>query len=225
MFWRLEILILLFLDYGISIPNRIFRFFSCLMGFRKFHGRHKLIRRLAGSFLLLLDITPVPWLMEWLGNVFKRQARRMTREEITMAFDIFGPTVPYHLCTFDPASFFVKKKLATAYTFLHTINFAVSMPSETMIHELVHIWQYHRFGSIYLSEAIWAQRWGGGYNYGGYDALVKNRGAGLSAFNMEQQAEIVEDYFRFKNDIPMQWSTRGPEIENVLEIYILQLKV
>jgi hypothetical protein len=61
---------------------------------------------------------------------------------------------------------------------------------------MTHIWQYKKHGSCYITEALYAQRWGGGYNYGGEAALLKNSNVGMKAFNFEQQAEIVEDYYR-----------------------------
>ena len=47
-----------------------------------------------------------------------------------------------------------------------------------------------------MMEALYAQRWGGGYNYGGIAALSQHQDKGMMAFNFEQQAEIVEDYFK-----------------------------
>jgi hypothetical protein len=96
----------------------------------------------------------------------------------------------------DPSSWPVKKGKAMAYVTLHTINFEKSIPDHILAHEMTHIWQYRKHGSIYITEALYAQRWGGGYDYGGLEGLKANAEKGLKAFNFEQQAEIVEDFFK-----------------------------
>jgi hypothetical protein len=125
----------------------------------------------------------------------------------------------------DPASIPAKKKWTVAYTMLHTINYDGSIPNETFVHELVHVWQYRREGSLYISESIWAQKWGGGYNYGGIAELQQKQMKGLSAFNFEQQGEIVEDYYRLKNNLPLQWSANEPGLEELLNSYIQKLSI
>ena len=149
----------------------------------------------------------------------------MESDELKMASDVFGKSMPLKLIGIDPGSILINRFQAYAYVTLHTINHRKRLLPQTFIHELVHIWQYRKHGAIYMSECIWAQHWGGGYNYGGILPLKNNADKkGLAAFNYEQQAEIVEDYFRLKNDLPLQWSAWDVEIEKVLEKYILQLR-
>ena len=76
-----------------------------------------------------------------------------------------------------------------------------------------------------MSESIWAQWWGGGYNYGGLEALIKHKDDGLKAFNYEQQACIIEEYFRLKHNIPLQWTRQAPELEELLEGYCREVRV
>ena len=116
----------------------------------------------------------------------------MSVEEIRVAQSVFGDRIAFRRVSMDPASLPVRKQKASAYVSFHTINFDQTIPFHTLIHELMHVWQYEQYGSVYISEAIWAQKWGGGYNYGGLAALeLYSQGKGLHAFNFEQQAEVI----------------------------------
>jgi len=170
--------------------------------------------------LLIVDLTPLSLLYETIMDVIKTRSRALSAEEIKIAQSVFGVSVPLQLVTMDPTSLPVKQKRASAYVSFHTINFDEELPPQTFTHELMHVWQYERYGSVYISEALWAQRWGGGYDYGGLEPLVHySQGKGLSAFNFEQQADIIEDYYRWTTGMPLQWALNVPGIGVVLEKY------
>ena len=96
-----------------------------------------------------------------------------------------------------------------------------SLDDETLIHELSHVWQYGKVGAIYIPDALTSQHGAGvpgkedayppgigiagdkGYQYGGFIELEKriNNGQKLSSFNYEQQASIIEDYYKIREDI------------------------
>jgi hypothetical protein len=154
----------------------------------------------------------------------KVRTRPLTQQEIEIADSIFKNSIPLNLCGMDPSSIAVRKKITVAYTSLHTINFDKKIDDSTFIHELMHIWQYRKYGSLYISESIWAQRWGGGYNYGGMETLKRNLSSGLAAFNFEQQAEIVEDFYRLKNQIRPQWISSNEDGSGILETYVGEIK-
>ncbi len=90
-----------------------------------------------------------------------------------------------------------------AFATWHTVN----LPSKgvddipLIVHELVHIYQYERVGSLYIGQGLWAQVRQGraAYDYGGPDGLKADRAAGkhLNDYNREQQCQIVQDYFSF----------------------------
>ena len=65
-----------------------------------------------------------------------------------------------------------------------------------LVHELVHVLQHERLGSVYIPQCLHAQRTEG-YGYGGAEGLREARGQGkrLCDFNREQQAQIAEDYY------------------------------
>lgn len=223
MAWRVQIFFLRFLDYLFHIPLRIWRFLKFLFYF-PFRGKHKFLRWLTGSFLLMVDITPVPFLLESILDWVKIKTRPLNGREIELAHSVFGSAIPLRLIGADPYSIPARKKMTVAFTSLHTINFNGTIPEQTFIHELVHIWQYRKYGSVYISESLWAQRWGGGYDYGGFDSLKLHYPAGLSSFNFEQQADIVEDYFRLKNKLHLQWTLHDPQVEPLLDYYANQVK-
>lgn len=68
-----------------------------------------------------------------------------------------------------------------------------------VVHELTHVYQYHRVGSRYLGEAIYQliKTKRNCYDYGSIRGLEQAAAAGkqFSGFNREQQAQIVQDYF------------------------------
>ena len=86
------------------------------------------------------------------------------------------------------------------------INSWGEMHDDVFIHELVHVWQYERFGAMYIAKALLAQR-EEGYNYGGRSRLAKARelGGKLTDFNFEQQADIVMDYYRLITGRSVRW--------------------
>lgn len=73
-----------------------------------------------------------------------------------------------------------------------------------MIHELTHVYQFESIGSIYMYEAIRAQRSKEGYTYGEdnkeWEQLVEDRkedNMRFENYNREQQASIIEHYYRY----------------------------
>lgn len=178
---------------------------------------------MAAIFLLFVDITPIALLIETFMDLVKVRTRSLSSHEKEIALSVFGNNMPLYLCGVDPASIPARKKITVAFTSLHTINFDKSITDETFVHELVHIWQYRKYGSLYISESIWAQRWGGGYNYGGIEKLKLHLQTGLTAFNFEQQADIVEDFYRLRNNLPLQWVALERDIAGILETYVKEV--
>ena len=85
----------------------------------------------------------------------------------------------------------------------------------------MHIWQYQRFGSVYIFRALWAQNSTNGYDYCGVVGLMDNLKSekGLLNFNFEQQAEIIEDYYKLRQNRYNALSDR-----KIYEYYVEQLQ-
>jgi hypothetical protein len=95
-----------------------------------------------------------------------------------------------------------------AFVTMNLVNFDPKddFDNQTMIHELCHVWQAEMEGPFYMAEAIHAQMTDEGYNYGytnsetgaGAETALQNAGGDLTAFNLEQQAKIMEHFYRRK---------------------------
>ena len=88
-----------------------------------------------------------------------------------------------------------------AFTTFRTINLpAVGRQSRPnlrlLVHEMVHVRQFEVVGSVYIWQALRAQR-ADGYDYGGWAQLAedRHRGRRLTDYNREQQGQIAEDYY------------------------------
>jgi len=89
-----------------------------------------------------------------------------------------------------------------AFTTFHTINLPKSgsqsrLHLDIIVHELVHVYQFELVGSIYIWQAILAQRSKEGYKYGGWQGLKEDwsKGKHFRSYNREQQGQIAEDYY------------------------------
>lgn len=223
--WRIRISGARLLYFFVTWPSRFWRFLLWVLWIHSPRGKHVTLRWLAGMFLLAFDLIPLSLVYEILVVLFNSKVRLLNAHEMQQAHSVFGQNIALHLVALNPDSLPVKRKKTTAYVSFHTVNCYVSIPDSMLIHELVHVWQYERYGSAYISEALWAQHWGGGYDYGGIEPLkMYSEGKRLAAFNFEQQADIIEDYFRWKNGMPLQWALNVPGIGEVLEKYKSQLQ-
>ena len=89
-----------------------------------------------------------------------------------------------------------------AFTTFHTINLPRSgwhsrEHIDLLVHELIHVYQFECVGSVYIYQALRAQRTNG-YGYGGWSQLIKDRDQGMhfKDYNREQQGQIAQDYCR-----------------------------
>lgn len=146
-------------------------------------------------------------IVETLADLIKFNTRKLTGAEVFEAASVFGSSINFSLVRIDTHSLmvFIAKKFkgydkGREFTTFHTINGEEgNIETDTLIHELTHVWQYQQVGAIYIPEAIHAQNTGG-YNYKGALGLqeAKDAGKGIRSFNREQQAQIVQDYFRIR---------------------------
>jgi len=150
-------------------------------------------------------------IVETLADLIKFNTRTLTGAEVFEASSVFGSSIDFSLVRIDTHSLmvFIAKKLkgytkGREFTTFHTINGEEgSIEIDTLIHELTHVWQYQQVGAIYMPQAIHAQGTAAGYNYGGISGLqsAKAAGKGIRTFNREQQAQIVQDYFRIRKKL------------------------
>ena len=97
--------------------------------------------------------------------------RGLTDAEIDVAESVFGHSINFHLVRVNEHSLMNMFGDATApqgsgaHVQGYIINAHESISRATLIHELVHVWQYEEDGIIYIPEALGAQDGGAGYEY------------------------------------------------------------
>lgn len=170
-------------------------------------GLNRLGWHLLETGFLLADCLCLPDLLLLLNKIFKPNTRRLNERERALGYSIFGESIHYDLVWMDERAHIGCRQYRFAYVGFNAINCWGALSDAHFMHELVHVWQYQKLGSVYIPRALSAQWSAAGYNYGGITALQEavETGADFSSFNFEQQAEIVADYFCLKNDIAPRW--------------------
>ena len=130
----------------------------------------------------------------------------LTEAEINAASAVLGPSgIRYHRVRVAEGrllTLIFKVNGKRAFTTFHTVNLpstgSHSRPHlDLLVHELVHVRQFENVGSIYIWQALRAQRTDG-YGYGGPKQLTEDRSNGkhFRDYNREQQGQIAQDYYR-----------------------------
>jgi hypothetical protein len=175
------------------------------------HPAGRLLLWTGEGVFLLLDIIGLPEGYEIANCWFKGRIRTLTEHEKALARSVFGSTLPLDRIQLDERAYIGPKQYRFCYVSFCLINSWEAMPPAVLVHELVHVWQFQRVGSPYILRALLAQRTSMGYDYGGTRALIqaRERGMGLQAFNYEQQAAIIEDFFLLQQGGFARWVANG----------------
>lgn len=174
------------------------------------------------TFFYIIDVFGMPEWFQIIHQMTNWNIRPLTPDERATGRQIFGDTVNYDFVKVNPNSRWATKKFAIAYVSFNIINYKNKIRKETFIHELMHVWQYQNFGSIYIAKAIKAQLSKEGYDYGGVENLYQGMLSGkrLIAFNFEQQADIIEDFY----NLTRTKDHANDMILSIYRYYALQLK-
>jgi hypothetical protein len=175
-------------------------------------------------FFLFLDLLGVFTIYEILASWVKWNTRSLNPEERRIARSVFGDAIDLDQVRIDDRAFVGSKQYHFAYVSFHTVNSWGALDAGILIHELMHIWQYQQLGAVYIPKALRAQRSVMGYNYGGVAMLREHLRGGLVWFNLEQQADLVTDYFRLKNGLPTQWGHAGLQDLELYEVYMEEVR-
>jgi len=86
------------------------------------------------------------------------------------------------------------------FTTMYVINYksGSTLPMDTLIHELTHVWQAVTSGGVYMIEALHSQFFGKGYNLS--EADLKKADGSLLSLEREQQAVVVEEFWKAEFD-------------------------
>ena len=174
-----------------------------------------LLKWLGARIVDLAEIVGVGEIYETVADFIKFNTRPLTGAETGKAKSVFRGSIDYSLVRVDQHAAIGPAFSKRPYTSFHTINAWSDMDDPTLIHELAHVWQYEHDGAIYMPQAIHAQKWGGGYDYGGKVELNKRQaaGQGLPSFNREQQAQIAEEYYAIKTGQPAVYARGATEAD------------
>jgi hypothetical protein len=205
-------------------PQRIKRLLRHLITFQDFpkNAHNESWFMLLGIYIL--ELFCIPEIYESISSLVKFKTRPLTDAEIELGLSIFGETIDYELIRIDEGAYFVAKPKHICYVSFHTINNWGTLSPSILIHELMHVWQYEQMGAMYIPRALKAQKTAMGYNYGGVATLQQYQDIGLSAFNLEQQADIVADYFRIKKGLKPRWGKGQITDLPIYKTYIKQVR-
>jgi len=154
-------------------------------------------------------------ILEW----FPGSYRPLSATELTAATEVFGSSVPLDQVRLAVLSIpvdvieWIEQEVTgqqgRAFTTMTLINFPSweKLGTDTVVHELTHVWQNFQVGPIYMVEALEAQMSKAGYNYGftndaqgwldgeGAQQALINAKSNYNSFNREQQAMIIQHYW------------------------------
>jgi hypothetical protein len=154
----------------------------------------------------LLEIVGIGEVAETVNEFVKFNTRALNGQEVAIAKSVFGKSIDLALVRVDERAVLGPSFTKRAFTSFHTINAWGAVEDSVLIHELTHVWQYETAGAIYMAQALHAQikRGLGAYDYGGPDGLraARTKGQGLTGFNREEQAQIVQDFYLIKHGLP-----------------------
>lgn len=175
--------------------------------------------------VLVLELIGTGEIYETLSDFFKYNTRPLTTNETALAKTIYGDSIDYTPIRLDERAHAGPRFYRFCYVSFNIINSWEKMHDHIFIHELMHIWQYQQYGAIYMVRALLAQHTDCGYDYGGVAALKRRRknGEGLVDFNLEQQGDIISDYFLLVNGYETQWGYAVLEDLPIYQAYIDEL--
>ncbi len=149
----------------------------------------------------------------------RRSVRGLSDRELSLARSILKEDfVDWDMILINPGAFIITAQYKIAYVSFEIINYWGQIRDDTFIHELIHIWQYRRYGSVYIVRALRAQFSEAKYDYGGIYGLLEfyRSGGKFEQLNYEQQGDVLADYFRIKTG---RLKLRGVGRLEVLELY------
>jgi len=143
------------------------------------------------------DLFFVPEIQMTIIVIFKPKSRALSESEQKLIKDFYRNAIDLnHVLVNSEASFLVRQ-FAYAYVTHQIVHYENKINDAVMIHEMMHVLQFQKFGSVYIYRALKAQKSKYGYDYGGIPRLKRGilKDKSIFQYNFEQQAMIMEDYF------------------------------
>jgi hypothetical protein len=117
--------------------------------------------------------------------------RKLTGDEIETLRKVYGDSIDYSQMRIKEGDSGLFSKTGRAFTHGNTIYIPkedLPLTKDLLVHESAHVWQHQNGGTDYMSEALWAQNFGDGYEY----EKGLDEGKSWSQLNPEQQAEFLQ---------------------------------
>jgi hypothetical protein len=171
----------------------------------------------------LFDLIMFPELIEFFILTFTPSIKKLNIEQRLLLRQVFDGCIREDRVWVNRNASLFTNKLAIAYVVGNIVNYRQDIHNTTFIHELVHVCQYQKYGSVYISRALRAQINKDPYDYGGSFGLAKAiaKGRNFINFNFEQQAQIIEDYYEITNKYDLK---NTPQIRNTYAYYVMQFQ-
>ena len=162
----------------------------------------------------IIDIFYIPDWYTLFTVLFRGNVRFPNDLEKYLISEYFQGLVDERFVLFNDKASPLVKKFAHALVTFNMIHFDKELSEPIIVHELVHIHQYQKYGSVYLYRALQAQLSKNTYDYGGPENLASGvmKGKTINDYNFEQQASIVEDFYRLNNQFTMFYSPTKSEM-------------
>ena len=216
-----------FLFYLKQLPIRLVRLGKQLLTFNfSFGVLQGIFLYFMSIGLCVLDLFAIPEIYETIMDLSKWNTRALSKRERLIAKVVYTDSINLDMVRIDERAVIGPKWWRFAYVSYHTINSYGKIPDAILVHELMHIWQFTYLGSVYIINALMAQRSKDGYDYKGLHSMheVINKGQSILAFNFEQQADIVCDYYRIGEGRSAQWSKAKLEDLDSYQYFINQVQ-
>ena len=187
-----------------SIPKLSYRllrhmsYFIPLISYQLPCRPKSLLLAIGETMMYLLEILGIPAMYDAISEWIKPTTRPLSDAEISLSKTYFKDTINYDLVRIYPSAHIIANKSILAYVSFNTINHWRPIPRDVFIHEMMHIWQYQNLGAVYAIKALHAQSRSNTYDYAGFEGLYHAmlQGRDLLSYNFEQQAEIIQDYYK-----------------------------
>ncbi len=200
--------VLVLRDIILLIPKRLLSLVFHLLWFLP--SKNKLPAKTIIEWILdlpfyILDLFGIGEIYQFINLMTKPKMRRVNIEEDIIINEVFDDCIDIHKVWIDDKARLFTNKFAHAYVTTNIINYWKEIGEQIFVHELVHVCQYQKFGSVYISRALRGQYSHEGYEYGGAYGLAEALaiGKGYLDFNFEQQAQIIEDYYEVNNRLDL----------------------
>ena len=144
---------------------------------------------------LFLDLLAVPEIFQIIQELYSSNLRPLNVHELQIGKSIFDDSIQWELVRINHSNL-ICRRMHIAYVGFHTIHYDECISEGVFIHELVHVWQYEKYGSAYIVRALHAQTTLEGYDYGGAHTLTYKRS--LKDYNFEQMAEIIKHAYELE---------------------------